>query len=553
MKKIIYLLIVLGAVFTSCDPLEDINTEIDAIPEEPNVGTFEYTLTDEDYSILELDPASFNSNDQAKQLLPDFLSGLYPLYGEGSSVNVGYNLFVGPAEGISDFTDADSYTLTNDDYASFGSDAFGFYPDETPEDFIPAILDAQVTSPVEGQLIRANFRQYVEDPVIGLANLFEYNFDGTFDGFTVVDIVNPSFTWTSRPGEVQASGFDGDPNETEDWLVSPALDLTGESNLKFQMNQRVSFLNAEPYNNHINILVSTDYTGDVTTATWDTITLAMVPDGTTSDFVLSEDYDFSAYDGQTITLAFKYNADDVVAPLWRIDMAAIKTLGIEGDTESLGEYYMYSGGSWELAEDVYYLSSADYDSMGEGSGQPGRFDNFSNSVAPENYLPAFLRITYPFAQEEDEISVIFKFFDGGVSTRGDKYTFTNGQWTPHQSTIATTLQFGFVNGEWVPDNTIRYTLVTADYDLVASTLLNEPGFEAAAGNLENFGNFNRTGGGTSWSDEMLVTAFDIVLDNNNPSAEDDQKYVMIFDVFDGSSGTEEFKMIKTGGEWISNQ
>jgi len=553
MKKIIYLLIVLGAVFTGCNPLEDINAEIDAIPAEPNVGTFEYILTDEDYATLELDPASFNSIDNAKQVLPGFLSGLYPLYGEGSSVNVGYNLFVGPAEGVSDFADADSYTLSNDDYASFGSDAFGFYPDETPEDFIPAILDAQIISPIEGQLIRANFRQYVEDPVIGLANLFEYNFDGTFEDFTVVDITGPDFLWTSRAAEVQASGFDGDPNETEDWLVSPSIDLTGESNLKFQMNQRVSFLNGEPYDNHINVLVSMDYAGDVTTATWDTIALAMVPDGTNSDFILSEDYDFSAYDGQTITLAFKYNADTMTAPLWRIDMAAIKTLGVEGDTENLGEYYVYSGGSWELAEDVYYLSSADYNSMGEESGQPGRFDNFSNSVAPENYLPTFLGIKYPFAQEEDALSVIFKFFDGGVSTRGDKYTFTNGQWMPHQSTIATSLQFGFVNGEWVPDNTIRYTLVTADYDLVASTLLNEPGFEAAAANLENFGNFNRTGGGTSWSDDMLVTAFGIVLDNLNPGAEDDQKYVMIFDIFDGSSGTEEFKMIKTGGEWVSNQ
>ena len=54
MKKLIYLLAVAGLAFTSCDPLEDVNAQIDAIPDEPNVGAFEYTLTDEDYATLEL-------------------------------------------------------------------------------------------------------------------------------------------------------------------------------------------------------------------------------------------------------------------------------------------------------------------------------------------------------------------------------------------------------------------------------------------------------------------------------------------------------------------
>jgi len=552
MKKIIYILIVVSTIYTSCDPLEEINAEIDAIPSSPNIGAFDYSLTDEDYTILELDPAHFNSVDQAKELLPNFLSGVYPLYGEGSSVNVSYNLFVGSPEGINTLTQANSYTLSNDDYVSFGSDAFGFYPHETPEDFIPGILASQISNPTEGQFIRVDFKQYVEAPEIGLANLYEYNFDGTFEGFTPVDISGPSFGWTSRESEVQASGFDGDPNETEDWLISAPIDLTQEENLKFQMNQRVSFLNGQIYSDYINVLVSTNYEGDVNVATWDTIPLEMVPDGASSDYVLSEDYDFSAYDGQIVHLAFKYNATLATAPLWRIDKAVIKSLGIEGDTDTRGEFYRYSQGTWEL-EDAYYLSTLDYDSMGEESGQPGRFDNFSNSVPPENYLPVFLGIKFPFAQEGDSLSVVFKYFDGGLSTQGDKYTFLNGQWIPHQSIISSTLQFGFNNGLWIPDNTIRYTLIASNYEFIASSLLNEPGFEAAAANLENFGNFNRTGGGTSWSNEMLVVAFEALLDQLAPDAQDTQKYTMIFDIFDGSSGTEELKMIKTDGQWILNQ
>lgn len=60
---------------------------------------------------------------------------------------------------------------------------------------------------------------------------------------------------------------------------------------------------------------------------------------------------------------------------------------------------MYTGGSWEAVEGVYYLSSADFDSMGEGSGQPGQYDNFGSSISPDDYLPTFLGLTFPYAKK----------------------------------------------------------------------------------------------------------------------------------------------------------
>ena len=126
----------------------------------------------------------------------------------------------------------------------------------------------------------------------------------------------------------------------------------------------------------------------------------------------------------------------------------------------------------------------------------------------------------------------------------------SGVWVEYQSTISTTLQFGHDGTTWVPDNTIRYSLVGSDYSAVAAALLTEPGFEAAAGNLDNFGNFNRTGGSTNWSDEMLVTAMGIVLNNNDPGAADGQKYIMTFDVYIGSNSTEDLALIKEAGIWV---
>ena len=192
--------------------------------------------------------------------------------------------------------------------------------------------------------------------------------------------------------------------------------------------------------------------------------------------------------------------------------------------------------------------------MGEGSGQPGRFNNFSNSVPADDYIPTFLSLTSPFAfaQEEDEIFVIYKYFSTScfcTQTRGNSYTIIDGEWTPHTSVISTTLQFGHDGNSWVPDNTIRYTLTGADYGAIVSALSGT--YPDATSSMDNFGNFDRRSGNNAyWSDDMVVEALNIVLNIIDPSAAEEQKYVVTFDVFTGSSGTEDFAMIKIGGEWV---
>ncbi len=557
MKKLIYLLAVAGLAFTSCDPLEDVNAQIDAIPDEPNVGAFEYTLTDEDYATLELGYGSFDSEDQAKDLIPGLLEDLYPLYGQGSSVVVTYNLYIGAAEGVSDFTQAEVYEFTNSDYATAGSDAFGFYPNVNATSQIPTVLDAQYTNPTEGQLVLAKYDQYTETPVVGLADLVSYDFAGSMEGWTVAEESGSDDVWTSQSGYVQGNGYFGDQFSNVEWLVSPSIDLAGESDLKLQITQELDFAGDTSL---VKVLVSTDYSGDVLTATWDEIIFA---NSATGDMASSEDYDFSAYDGQAINIAFKYESigddpattgvDEGDASRWRIASLTIKTLGATGDTNSKGEYFMYSGGAWEAVDGVYYLSSADFDSMGEASGQPGQYNNFSSSVSPDNYLPTFLELTFPYAQEEEELFVIYDYYSSssGAQIRGNLYTYLSGMWNAHQSTIETSLQFGFDDGEWIPDNTIRYTISTPEFDYIETNYAAEVGFEAPVASMANYGNFDRRSSNPAyWSDDMLLTVFADLLDNViDPTAEDEQKYVMIFDIYDGSNGTEEMALIKVAGEW----
>ncbi|VAV82980.1 hypothetical protein MNBD_BACTEROID02-266 [hydrothermal vent metagenome] len=547
MKRIIYLLVIVGATFTGCNPIEDIYKNIDA-QDNPVVGSAEYILTADDYDALDLGFGNFSSVDDAKAALPAFISNLYPHWGAGSSVIIGYDLYIGNAEGVSDFTSSDVYQLTTADYATSGSDAFGFYPNVNPDDFIPNILDAAIVGSVDGDIILAKYDQYFNDPVVGLANVVSYNFAGSMEGWTTAEEFGSDDVWTSQTGYVQGNSYFGGQVANTEWLVSPSIDLTGESNLKFQITQELDFAGDASL---LKILVSTDYSGDVLTATWNEITLANPATGTMAS---SEDYDFSAYDGQIINMAFRYESSDTDAARWRIASMAIKTLGVTGDANNKGDFYVYNGG-WEQADAVYYLSKADYDSMGEGSGQPGRFNNFSSSVRADDYIPTFLSINGPFAfaQEEDELFVIYKYFSTScfcTQTRGNLFTVINGEWTPHTSVISTTLQFGHDGNSWVPDNTIRYTLVGSDYSAIVAAL--SATYPDATASMDNFANFDRrtSGGSSEWTDSMVVEALNVVLDNLDPSAADDQKYVVTFNIFNGSSGTEDFAMIKSGGVWI---
>ena len=92
MKKIIYVLAILGIVTTSCNPNEDIYDELDA-QVDPIVGDVVYTLTDDDYDDLNLNYGNFNSTEDAKEMIPSLLSDIFPVWGLGSSALVSFNVY----------------------------------------------------------------------------------------------------------------------------------------------------------------------------------------------------------------------------------------------------------------------------------------------------------------------------------------------------------------------------------------------------------------------------------------------------------------------------
>lgn len=541
MKKIVYLLMAFTLVFTTaCDPMEDVYDEIGDTTEAVT-GDAVITLTDDDYDDLGVD-GGFTSVDEAKTLLPSFLSDLYPVWGENSTALVNYVMADGLSnlEEVNVYTEADSYYLANEDYPQASVNAIGFYPNEAPEDYIPALLDVEFENPEEGKIVLATYKQYINEPVVGNSDYFREDFSGDLGDFETINVMGTKEWYASDYNDDQYAKMSAYGNgQNEDWLISPEIDLTSQTNASFQVNQTTPF-NGGNFD-LTTVLVSTDYTtgGDHTAATWETITITTLPTGDNYDYdyVLSELVDFSAYNGETIHVAFKYIATDAVAPTWQIDYAVIKLPGVEGDTDSKGMYFVYDGGEWVASEGVYYLSTSDYDSMGTGSGQPGKYNNFSNTTVPEDYLPTFLDTKNPYALEEDTIILTYKYYAGSTVVRGNVYTVTNGVWTGN----APSLQFGYDGSEWVPDNTIKYTFTTADYDSLG-TEYGDPGY---------YDNFDvREGKENYTTTEDHLEAINTVLLANFPDSAEGQKYIVYYDVYSGVNEVWNLKVVLTNGEYI---
>ncbi|MDY0781329.1 hypothetical protein [Tenacibaculum sp. IB213877] len=151
MKKIIYLLTVI-TLFSNCNPLEDVNEIVDAIPEEPNVGSFEYKLTDDDYEALELNYGNFNSEDDAKEILPEFLLEKYSLYGEGSDATITFNIYEPK------FTERSLkvYEVTDQDYTDNGH-TYGNFDSFTD---ISSFLDVKYPDAPHRMLVSLTYKYY---------------------------------------------------------------------------------------------------------------------------------------------------------------------------------------------------------------------------------------------------------------------------------------------------------------------------------------------------------------------------------------------------------
>lgn len=500
------------AAFYSCNPLEDTYEELEKSatidgPEAPVT----YTFTSDEYEALAdvirakgtvedsvkadfVEDNEVVTNDvEVSGYLEEFVAVKYPQFGVGTAVLVTYNYMDAPVPDYSMYLDAPEYELTEDDYASVNSDvedAGFFYPSEPAADYLPGILTASVQSAIDGDVYAVSYMASTEDAVLDYSSagdqtiytddLNEGVSNDPVDGYFAQSVSgDQSWVWRafSDDGYAYMSGFSGGAVPNEDWLVLEDIDLSSHSAATLKLYQAANYLGSGVFGTDLAIKVSTDFDGaDVTAATWTDVVPDVWPSGSNWDFVTSS-LDLTPFAGQNIDIAFYYHSTADFAAAWELSDITITVPGSGPSLTSKApvkhiDYYAFNDSEWEKVTYAYTLNAYDYNSMGEASGQPGRFDNFSDDAPAEAYIPKLLSMKFDFPIEGDEYLMVYKFYNGDFTeTRATPYTFLSGSWVGSYLDMTTkTDQLKRNATGWVFDPSVEFTMVSADYQMIVDVV-----------------------------------------------------------------------------------
>ena len=173
-------------------------------------------------------------------------------------------------------------------------------------------IEIQTISVEEGEVIPPT------PPTPG-GTIYSNSFAFSQGDFTIQDVVIPgelTYIWSHASNYycMKASAYVGQNYDAESWLISPYIDLTSVSSATLKFDQAVNYGTPEFY---LSVMISTDYYGDVNTATWYELSLDQWPTGTNWTFI-SSTANLSQYIGNYVTIALKYTSTTSVSPTWEV-------------------------------------------------------------------------------------------------------------------------------------------------------------------------------------------------------------------------------------------
>ena len=170
-------------------------------------------------------------------------------------------------------------------------------------------------------------------------------------------------------------------------------------------------------------------------------------------------------------------------------------------------------------------------------GGSSRFANFSGAPEDaERRIKIYLKTTlFPFAAEGDFKAVQYRNFSGSVSTINVNFMFDGNEWNTIKESTEIVLQFGHDGNTWVPDNTIKYTLTQADFDLVGNG---------------RFSNFDVRAGADEETIEARLAKINTILLNNFPEFGLDQKFSVSYAVWEPGDNVYIMNVIHNGTEYV---
>lgn len=487
-KHLLYSLFAAASLITvSCDYNEDNFPGYDELAHPTDIGNDTLTLVSSDYkNIAKIDAninlatskdpegesylraleavgnnGYFTEDAQIAWYMPAYLEQKFPYYDDGSKATIFYKEYTNLPDYLNDFNGIKKYSLTADDYQTvWGEDMTASFLTPATIRQMPNILATAISDAKEGDMRLVEYAFSETEPSTGggsveVSPIYLEAVIGDDDGgFQPQNITleGVSYVWKydSEHHYWKASAYVGGNKTAESWLLTPEVDLTAAKEPVFSADLILNHLNGAPMENHIAIKVSTDYAGDVKTATWETLEIPNKPTGNSWDEVNTGNIDLSAYKGQKIYIAFQYNSNTDAAPTWEVYNVYVQELEVATATKALAStravsepnaaaVYRYDGSNWQAYStdeaDIAVLQPADYDQIG-----------YTTIKTPGETLPIYLKQTYPYAQADDVVAVVYYNYDGGISAT--EFIYDGATWI--ETTVAQTSSIVFLKsgGEW---------------------------------------------------------------------------------------------------------
>lgn len=539
MKKIFYLFAITAFVFTSCNPLEDVNAEVDALTANDKlIDDLVLTLTDEDYETLELRFGNFSSTEDARTLLPDFLATTYPQLGvtfnadgsiaQASSALITYKLF-SPIK-------FESYTVTDADYAELGLTSLNNSAD------FNSFFGFKFPSEEKGTVVDLTYKT---NPEILEYTLNDDDYDlvgnGRFDNFDI-RAGRAEEDLEVRRGKIQTILLNNFPEADFGTKYNVTYEVFDGSTSNLELLVQLEENPTDPAKTTTYTLQDEDY--------------ALIGNGRFNNFDIrdgSPEADLEVRRGKIETILLNNYPDAVTGDFFVItydtfDGAGRPVLTIilqfDGTNYNIFDVKKYAFYTFALVDNTMRFTLADewaapitftpeeYELLGGSA----RFRNFSGDAdEAERKIGVYLGTLFPFAAAEDFKAVQYDFFSGSVSTENVNYVYDGTTWNVIPTVIDVDLKFGHNGTNWVPDNTIKYTLTNADYALVGNG---------------RFNNFDLRAGRDEATVEARLAKINTILKNNFPDAEQGQKYAVTYAFFDGSRGNLTLNVILEGSDYI---
>lgn len=545
MKKLIYLIMVLGFVFTSCEPMEDIYADLDA-QEEVITGAVEITLTADDYTkelsdggYFEFSYPNFGSIDQAKELIPAYLTGTYPVWGEGSLANVSFNIY-NPIR-------VDNYTVTSSDYEALNKSHLSSNND------INDFFTYKFSQADKGSYVKLTYNSLAEQIPYTLSDDdFALVGNGGYDNFDIRTGKGEEDIEVRRVKieEILLNNFPNTP-VNQKYLVSYAAFNNSYDNVVLDMLLEFDGTN-------YNMVTGTEY--KLTSADIDLVSaeLADTYSGPAANVGQYRSFDRRTSSDNYWSDEMLVDAFDVV--LKNLDPNAVEGskyavtfVVYDGSTHDENMLLQLNGGSYGklpdslIEETVLYaltdkwdvpftLVTEDYTEMGQS------YPNFSDEDLAWYRMAIFFESQFPYAEAGDMTAVSYVLReDGENNTEYVNFVFDGTVFNAIPSVVENSIKFGHDGTVWQPDNTIKYTLTTADYDSLG-TEYGYPGY---------YDNIDVREGKENYKNESEILAYiNTVLLNNFPGMAEGQKFAVSYAVYSGANEVWEMKVVLSGGAYV---